>query len=220
MPDSKPRFLPGVLDPVERISEILFGLIMALTFTGTLSATTAGRAEVKDMLLGAIGCNLAWGLVDGVMYLIACIVERGRNLRIFRAIRHSKDPEAGRQALADKLPPVLLSILGEDELESMRRRLMQLAHPPDRPRFQRDDFLGALACCLLVFLSTFPLVLPFLFHHDVGRALRASNGIAILMLFLGGFALGKYSGHRPWRMGLSMVLLGLVLVAITIALGG
>ena len=65
MPESSSRFFRGVLDPIERISEILFGLIMALTFTGTLSAASAGRAEVREMLLGAIGCNLAWGLVDG-----------------------------------------------------------------------------------------------------------------------------------------------------------
>lgn len=220
MSETSSRFFHSVLDPTERISEILFGLIMALTFTGTLSATTAGRAEVRDMLFGAIGCNLAWGLVDGVMYMITCLVERGRNLRTLQAVRDAADPASGRRAIADKLPPILSSILGEDELESMRRRMRQLPDIPSRPRFQRDDLLGALACCLLVFLSTFPLVLPFLFIHDAVRALRASNGIAILMLFLGGFALGKYSRHRPWRMGLSMVLLGMALVAITIALGG
>ena len=32
-----------LLDPVARMSEILFGLIMALTFTGTLDVATAWR---------------------------------------------------------------------------------------------------------------------------------------------------------------------------------
>lgn len=40
---------------------------MVLTFTGTLSAATAGREDVRIMLLAAIGCNAAWGIVDGVM---------------------------------------------------------------------------------------------------------------------------------------------------------
>ena len=220
MSESSSRFSRGVLDPIERISEILFGLIMALTFTGTLSVASAGRAEVKEMLLGAIGCNLAWGLVDGVMYLIACIVERGRNLRTFWAVCRAADPESGQQVLAGALPPVVASILGRDELESMRQRLKQLPNPPERPRFQADDFGGAFACFLLVSLSTFPLVVPFIFIHDIGTALRASNGIAILMLFLGGFALGNYAGYRRWRMGLGMVVLGVALVGITIALGG
>ena len=48
-----------VLDPISRVSEILFGLIMALTFTGTISAASAGREEVRTLLVGAIGCNIA-----------------------------------------------------------------------------------------------------------------------------------------------------------------
>ena len=54
-----------------------------------------------------------------------------------------------------------------------------------------------------------------LFH-----ALRASNAIALVMLFLCGYWLGRYAGHRPWRMGFAMVVVGSVLVALTIALGG
>jgi len=50
-----------VLEPYERISEVLFGLIMVLTFTGSLSVAEAQghRAEVRTMLIGALGCNLA-----------------------------------------------------------------------------------------------------------------------------------------------------------------
>jgi hypothetical protein len=60
-----------VLDPIERVSEIIFGLIMALSFTGSVSAATAGREEIRTMMFAALGCNLAWGLVDGVMYLVS-----------------------------------------------------------------------------------------------------------------------------------------------------
>ena len=58
-----------MLSPVERHGEILFGLIMALSFTCTLSVAESGRAEVRTMLFAALGCNLAWGIVDAVMYL-------------------------------------------------------------------------------------------------------------------------------------------------------
>ena len=50
-----------VLDPIDRVSEVLFGLIMVLTFTGSLSVAEAGRDDVRAMLIGALGCNLAWG---------------------------------------------------------------------------------------------------------------------------------------------------------------
>jgi len=56
-----------VLDPIDRISELLFGLIMVLTFTGSLSVAGAGRDDVHTMLISAFGCNLAWGIIDGVL---------------------------------------------------------------------------------------------------------------------------------------------------------
>ena len=70
-----------VLDPVDRLSEILFGLIMVLTFTGSISVATADRAETKAVLIGAIGCNIAWGIIDAIMYLMACLNERGVEVR-------------------------------------------------------------------------------------------------------------------------------------------
>jgi VIT1/CCC1 family predicted Fe2+/Mn2+ transporter len=64
------------------------------------------------------------------------------------------------------------------------------------------------------------VVIPFIFVHNTLRAMRISNAIAIMMLFLCGYRLGHYGGHRPWHMGFAMVVVGSVLVAITIALGG
>lgn len=40
------------------------------------------------------------------------------------------------------------------------------------------------------------------------------------MLFLCGYGWGRYAVHKPWRTGLVMVLLGLIIEAIVIALGG
>ena len=59
-----------LLDPVDRASEVLFGLIMVLTFTVTLNAAEAGRPDVRAMLIGALGCNFAWGVIDAVMFLM------------------------------------------------------------------------------------------------------------------------------------------------------
>ena len=65
-----------VLSPVDRVSEVLFGLFMALTFVGAISVAESGRAEVRSLLAAALGCNLAWGLVDAVMYLVRTVAER------------------------------------------------------------------------------------------------------------------------------------------------
>lgn len=217
MPEEKRR---RVLEPTERWSEILFGLIMVLTFTGSLSAASSAREEVRTMLIGAIGCNLAWGIVDAIMYVMNSLAERGRNLLTFRALRDAASPEAGRRVFADALPPVVAKVLADDELDSMRRRVAALPEPPGYASLSRGDFLQALAVFLLVFLSTFPVVIPFIVMQDAVRALRISNAIAIALLLYGGYQYGKYAGFRPWRTAFVMVAVGVALVALTIALGG
>lgn len=209
-----------LLDPTERLSEILFGLIMVLSFTCTVSTTRAGREEVRTMLVAALGCNLAWGIIDAVFYLMACFSEQGHNLLTFQAVRKATDPGEGRRIIAGAIPPILASVLPEGEFEVMRRRLLELPEPTSRLRLKRDNWLAAVGVFLLVFLSTFPVVLPFIFFHDATRALRVSNGVAIVMLFAGGYAFADYAGLRPWKTGIAMVVLGSVLVAVSIAFGG
>jgi hypothetical protein len=92
----------GLLDPVDRVSEVLFGLIMVLTSTSTLSVATTGRAEIGTMIMGALGCNLAWGIIDAALYLLGCLDERGRNLLMLRAVRRTESPEEARRLMADE----------------------------------------------------------------------------------------------------------------------
>jgi|KBSMisStaDraftv2_1062788.scaffolds.fasta_scaffold02847_5 hypothetical protein len=210
----------NLLDPMDRISEILFGLIMVLTFTCSFSVAQAGREELRTMLVGALGCNLAWGVIDAVFYLLACFSVQGRGILQLRAVRTLIDPVQAYGVIARALPPIVASVLSPAEFEVMRQRLSQLPEPPARPSLSRRDWLGALGVFLMVFVSTLPVVLPFTFIGDPRRALRLSNIIAIVMLFLVGFRFGRYAGHRPWRMGVSMVILGSAMVGITISLGG
>ncbi|MBV8216550.1 MAG: hypothetical protein JOZ08_25310 [Verrucomicrobia bacterium] len=70
-----------VLDPIDRAIEVLAGVIMVLTFTNALSVSHAGNADLKAMLIGSLGCNLAWGIIDGIMYLMNCVVQEGLDLK-------------------------------------------------------------------------------------------------------------------------------------------
>jgi hypothetical protein len=209
----------SVLDPIDRTSEILFGLIMVLTSTCTLSVVSAGRPEVRTMILAALGCNLAWGIIDAGLYVLGCIDERARNLLTLRAVRQAADPAEARRVIASALPNAL-SRLPDEHLEPMRQELLRLPEPPQRPGLTWEDALGALAVCLLVFVSTFPPIIPFLLWSDVQSALRISNAVAIVMLFVCGYAYASSAGLRPWLTGLVMVAIGLAMVAVAVALGG
>src|SRR5437588_7524277 len=102
---------PRLLDPVDRISEILFGLIMAVTIVGSLSIASAGKNEVRTVLYAALGCNIAWGLVDAVMYLVRTMTERTRYFALGRKVLDA-DPATARRVIASTLPDHLAKIAG------------------------------------------------------------------------------------------------------------
>jgi VIT1/CCC1 family predicted Fe2+/Mn2+ transporter len=193
---------------------------MVLTITGSLSVASAGRGEVRTMVLGAIGCNTAWGIVDAVMYLLGGLTERGRGLTILKGLRKSADPEHARRLIADAMPSVVASVMRPSDLDVVRERLAELPEPPARPPLTREDFRGAVATFLLVFLSTLPVVLPFLIFSEPYRAIRISNAVAVAMLFLSGYSVGRYGGMRPVRVGLAMAAIGALLASMAMALGG
>src|SRR6201993_3222696 len=137
-----------VLDPMERISETLFGLIMALTFICSLGVATGASLNIQTMVSGALGCNLAWGIVDGGLYLLARINDRGDKMLTLRAIRQAPDTETARRVINNALPPELVTFLPAEQLELMRQKLQQLPEPSHGPRLTRRDWTGALGLCL------------------------------------------------------------------------
>jgi VIT1/CCC1 family predicted Fe2+/Mn2+ transporter len=208
----------GLLDPIDRVSEVMFGLLMAVSIVGALSVATAGRQEVRTALIAALGCNLAWGLVDAVMYLVRTLTERRRNVSLARQVTGAA-PDHGHRAIIATLPDHVAAIVGDTELEGMRQRLLALEIP--RGGLRGEDYLAAVGIFLLVVLATFPIVIPFLLIEDAGRAMQASRAITLAMLFGAGFALGRYAGHvRPALTGFFMALLGGALIAAIKALGG
>jgi hypothetical protein len=220
MPDAPAKSSKRFLDPIDRVFEVLFGLIMVLTVTGSLSIIEAGREDVRTMLIGVLGCNLAWGIIDGVFYLMGRVAENRRGFLTVCSVRKAPDSPRAQRLIADALPPVIASAMRPADLEMIRLRLNELPDMSGHARLCKKDWLGGVSVFLFVFLSTFPVVIPFLFMRNVTLALRVSNLIAIGMLFAAGYAFGRITGRRPWVRGIAMVVLGTVLVALTIALGG
>jgi len=199
---------------------VLFGLIMVLTFTGSLSIVESAGEDVRAMLVGALGCNLAWGVIDGLFYLMGCLAEKGRNLATYKAVLAATSPEEARRLIVDALPPVVASLLQPAELDALRERAAKLPPPPHRARLDFKDWTGAFGVFLLVFVSTFPVAVPFMAIHSLGFAMRVSNAVAVAMLFLAGFAYGRVIHRSPIAIGIASVFIGLVIVTFTIALGG
>ena len=208
------------LNPIDRVSEILTAIVMLLAVVGSLSVATTGRQEMHAMLVGAVGCNVAWGIIDAVLYLMDSLAEKRTALVTLRAVRTASDSTKARQLIADSLPSVVASIVEPQELETLHQRLKHLPAPPEHVHLDWDDWRRAIGIFLLMFLSTLPMIAPFAFMQDKMLALRTTDGIAIVMLFVAGFLYGRLIGSHALRIGLALVAIGVALVAMTIALGG
>jgi VIT1/CCC1 family predicted Fe2+/Mn2+ transporter len=209
-----------ILDPLDRSLEILFGVIVVLTFTGTISVASGGEASTNTVLWAAIGCNLAWGIVDGAMYLIASFTERARGLATLTALRAASDRATAERLILDALPPIVARALSRSDTDMLRDRLTALPNVSALVSLNRTDLAAAGTVCALVFASTLPVAAPFFVFDSLPLALHLSNAIAIATLFAVGWSLGKHAGRSTWQSGLGMVLVGITLVVITMALGG
>jgi hypothetical protein len=217
------RFTERHLDPASRLGEILFGFIMVLTVTLTASFTVAdGKKGVRQLLLAAIGSNVAWGIIDASMYIMNVIVVRRGKIRLVEAVQRASDPEAALRLVKDRVEPELQELLGPERAEAFRKSVLPHivgAHIKERI-LTGEDLYGALASFWLVFVSCLPAAIPFLIFSEPQVALRVSNFLLIVGLFYVGQKWGDYAGKNRVVFGLAMVAVGLALVGVAILLGG
>jgi hypothetical protein len=168
------------VDPGSTLGELIFGMIMVMTFT--LGARLLGADEPPDgreLLLAALGCNIAWGIIDGFLYLLDVAYERRRQA-------NKTDGEASAQLIG----------------------------------LTASDFRAAALICVLVISTAIPAALPFVFIDDSYVALRISNAVMTLLLFVVGYCWGKHVGAKPIQSGLLVMSIGVALVLVAIPLGG
>ncbi|QYD68167.1 VIT1/CCC1 transporter family protein [Paraburkholderia edwinii] len=217
---AEPAQRERILNTVDRVCELCFGLFMALTFVGAVKAATAGEDAGYKLFVTALGCNLAWGLADAVMYLVRTLAERGQRLKLALTVQREQDETIAVRALRDALPERLGQLVEDADLARIRARLSAVSTLPPRANLVRGDFVGALGIFLLVVLGTFPVAIPFLVVDDVRAALIASRVLTLAILFIAGFALGRYTGAGAMKAGFAMAVLGILLTMAIIALGG
>jgi hypothetical protein len=206
------------------MGEALFGLIMTLTFTlgADLVIQEEGREGTRQMLIGLLGCNLAWGIIDGVLYVLGCAFERGRVQRIGYEVRKARNPDQARRLVAGELDELLAPLTDPQQRDALYSAIVQrVKTEPTLPEpITREDLLGGLESGLLVFSCSIPAVLPFLVFDQPQVALRVSNTILLALLYYLGYRHARHTLAKPWIAGFVFLLAGLFLVVLTIRLGG
>jgi hypothetical protein len=217
------RFTERHLDPASRLGEILFGFIMTLTVTLTASFNIAdGKKGVRQLLLAAIGSNIAWGIIDASMYIMNVMVVRRGKIRLVKAVQRARDANVALRLVKDRVEPELQELIGPEKAAAFSRSVLPHilgAHITERI-LTKEDFYGALASFWLVFVSCLPASIPFLIFNEPQVALRVSNFLLIAGLFYVGQKWADYAGKSRLAMGSAMVAVGLALVGVAILLGG
>jgi hypothetical protein len=127
-------------------------LIMVLSFTGAISAATDAKEEIKELLWAALGCNVAWGFVDAIMYLLNILMERGHGLKVISKITTTDNPSENRETLRSEIQPVIAS------LHSCFQRLIFYPHSKS---FCWSLFVPCPSPCPSEFLRVFRLPCVF-----------------------------------------------------------
>lgn len=202
---------------------MLFGLIMALTLTaGARLLSNSQAVDAVGLAAALVGCNLAWGIIDAVFYLLGARFNRNQRVQFLHKLQAVADEARAVELIREEFglegePPMR----EEDRTAFYGSLLQMLRHAGTRrARFLKKDFVAAFVIVILVSATAIPGVLPLLLLDDGYKALRIANIVQIGLLFLVGYGWAHYSAANPWRTGLMMALLGVGLVLVCVALGG
>lgn len=220
---NRPSLLHRWLDPASSLGEIMFGLIMTLTFTlgAGLMIEDEGRAGARELLIAVIGCNIAWGIIDAAQYVIGQLFDRGRLRRLGSSIR-ALSPENAVKLIGGELDELLGEVTSDAERAALYQTIANnvRSRPPTANYVSKEDLMGGFTSFWLVVISSIPAAIPFMFLDDARLALRISNGILLALLFVVGFSWARHTLSNPWVVGLGFLVGGGALVGAAIALGG
>jgi hypothetical protein len=212
------------LDPATSLAEILFGLIMTLTFTlgAGIIIEDEGREGARELLIAIIGCNIAWGIIDAALYIVGELFGRGRLRRLGQMIRGAPTMVEAESLVAGELDEYLSEVTSEPDRKALYVRIADnvRSRPPAPNPVTKSDLMGAFWSFWLVFLASLPAAIPFVIFDDARFALRVSNAILLALLFISGYLWARYTVSRPWLVGLCFLVAGIALVLAAIALGG
>lgn len=205
----------------DRFAEVLCGLVMILTFT--LAGNIYG-ADVRDIVIGATGCALAWGVIDGVTLVLNALFQRGWRNTLIRNVKHA-DAQRAKRYLAKEFDESLGRITSTEDRDRIYSSFIASAHSlhPEPLRIVRADVYALVGLITIEALCSLFVIVPVLVLGETREAIRVSNIALVIMLFLVGYdraRRNKWSVKGCIGTGVATMSVGIALVAIAILMGG
>jgi VIT1/CCC1 family predicted Fe2+/Mn2+ transporter len=227
----KSGFLEDLIDPIDRLSETIFSILILMTFTLAfhISAMFEGPEQAligkttNDLLLGALWAILVWGAIDGVMYALLSVFARGESHRLLWNIQTAESEEEAVEIIAGDLDYILEPISEQAVRQKLYKSILENLRDsqPRKIGLTSDDLIGALSHVLVALIAVLPSLAPLLvFRNNFELAILVSNLVSIVMLFIAGYFWGKYTGGNPWKIGLLLMIIAVIMALAAIFLGG
>ncbi len=204
-------------------SEPMFGVIMVVCFTSVLRAyPNLAEKVIGTVLLSALFCCIAWGLVDGIFYAWEAHYELDKKKKLQARVRAASDPEKTRELVEDDLGDSIVDFMDEADKEQIYQIIEKKVHKVDLGGVSiKEDVTTVLIAFGLVVGSSIIVMLPFLLFSPVMTALKISNVTGIFLLFFMGFwrEEDKRASKKLITGGFT-ALVALIITVVTIVLGG
>jgi hypothetical protein len=235
--DSPPKetvlsnLLGEFLDPIDALFTIFFSILFALLFTlsysiliyhGIISSSFASGYG-KELFFTILGAVIAWGIIDGILYILGESFARRERYRLLQYVQTSTSEEEAVTAIAYELDFILKPITSDEQRHALYRDIRAYLNQaePQAIVIQREDVSGAMATVLLSAVSVLPSLFPLLLLPDnTALAIRISNSVSFLVIFAAGYSWGLHTDTNPWKTGLLLSSLCLAMVLVAMLLGG
>lgn len=216
-----PAIIHKYFAPEDRLAEVICGLIMVLSFTAATSGVFEGTTP-HALLVAILGCNIAWGIVDGVTYVLGNLMTRGARARLIQTIKNSPHDPNVAAVVESRLEAILGDLLTPVQRQQLHGWILDGAArvEVEPTRLRKEDLFTGLSCFAIVFAAALPVLIPFLLIRNEVIALRVCNALILAMLFGIGWRWARFANMSRLKSGLAFLGMGIVLVVITVALGG
>lgn len=224
-------FIEKYLYPIDSFAETFFSILIVLIFTlayrifavtSTTSSITTAYTSSK-ILIAILGAVAAWGFIDGVIYAVLSIFEREEQSRFLKDAWAATSEKERISTIGEEFDDIFEPITDDAQREHLYLAISQALIPAhvEKIGLKREDVLAGVAHVFVAISAVIPSLIPFiLFYNNTLLAIRLSNLISFVMLFITGYRWGKYTRVNPLRTGLIIVSIAILLALFAIPLGG
>ncbi|WP_244085867.1 hypothetical protein [Desulforhabdus sp. TSK] len=218
------------LDPIDALFTIFFSILFALLFTlsygiliyhGVIPSSFAGGYG-QELFVTILGAVTAWGIIDGVLYVLGESLARRERYRLLQYVQTSDSEEEAAGAIASELDFILEPITSDEQRHALYHdiRVYLSQAEPQAIGIQRKDVVGAVATVLLSVAAVLPSLLPLLLPDNTVMAIHISNVVSFIVIFAAGYGWGLHTDANPWKIGLLLSSVCLAMVLVAMLLGG